>query len=68
MLAWTLCLQRDMPRHAAQQMQRLWKAQDYVRLARKTVGLRGLGALGEGAAQRLLQVGLNVCTLRASAS
>lgn len=60
-LAWTLYLHRDMPRYAAQQAQQRWEAHDYVRPSRKTVGLLGLGALGEAAALRLLQAGFNVC-------
>jgi glyoxylate/hydroxypyruvate reductase A len=59
-LAWTLYLHRDMPRYARQQHERLWQAQDYVRPQGKTVGLLGLGALGEAAARRLLAAGFNV--------
>jgi len=59
-LAWTLYLHRDMPRYAAQQRERLWRPLDYVPPQRKTVGLLGLGALGEAAAQRLAAAGFNV--------
>ncbi|MBU9366046.1 glyoxylate/hydroxypyruvate reductase A [Burkholderia multivorans] len=59
-LAWTLYLHRDMPRYAAQQARREWQAHDYTRPERKTVGLLGLGALGEASARRLLDAGFNV--------
>jgi glyoxylate/hydroxypyruvate reductase len=59
-LAWTLYLHRDMPRYARQQRERLWQAQDYQRPQHKTVGLLGLGALGEAAARRLVAAGFNV--------
>jgi len=59
-LAWTLYLHRDMPRYAQQQRERVWRPQDYVVPQDKTVGLLGLGALGEVAAQRLRQAGFVV--------
>ncbi len=59
-LAWTLYLHRDMPRYASQQRERLWQALDYVRPQHKTVGLLGLGALGEAAAGRLSAAGFKV--------
>lgn len=59
-LAWTLYLHRDMPRYARQQQERRWQPQGYVRPQHKTVGLLGLGALGEAAARRLLGAGFQV--------
>ena len=59
-LAWTLYLHRDMPRYASQQRERLWRPLDYARPQEKTVGLLGLGALGEAAAGRLAAAGFNV--------
>jgi glyoxylate/hydroxypyruvate reductase A len=60
-LAWTLYLHRDMPAYAAQQANRQWLAQDYTRPEDKTVGLLGLGALGEASARRLVASGFKVC-------
>ena len=60
-LAWTMYLHRDMPAYAAQQRNRSWMPLDYTRPHEKTVGLLGLGALGEAAARRLLGAGFNVC-------
>ncbi|WP_109476114.1 glyoxylate/hydroxypyruvate reductase A [Paraburkholderia sp. C35] len=60
-LAWTLYLHREMPRYAAQQAQRRWEPQEYLRPQHKTIGLLGLGALGEAAARRLLDAGFKVC-------
>jgi glyoxylate/hydroxypyruvate reductase A len=60
-LAWTLYLHRDMPRYCAQQQRRQWESHDYVRPQRKTIGLLGLGELGEASARRLLAAGFNVC-------
>lgn len=59
-LAWTLYLHRDMPRYLRQQRERLWRPHDYVRPQDKTVGLLGLGALGEAAARRLVMAGFDV--------
>jgi glyoxylate/hydroxypyruvate reductase A len=59
-LAWTLYLHRDMPRYLSQQRERLWRPHDYVRPQDKTVGLLGLGTLGEAAARRLVMVGFDV--------
>ncbi len=59
-LAWTLYLHRDMPRYLSQQGQRLWRPHDYVLPQHKTVGLLGLGALGEAAARRLVMAGFAV--------
>jgi glyoxylate/hydroxypyruvate reductase A len=52
-LAWTLYLHRDMPAYARQQQARQWRPIEYVKPRDKTVGLLGLGALGEAAAKRL---------------
>lgn len=60
-LAWTLYLHRDMPLYAAQQTRRQWLAADYARPQDKTVGLLGLGSLGEAAAYRLAGAGFKVC-------
>ncbi|WP_343584765.1 glyoxylate/hydroxypyruvate reductase A [Herbaspirillum sp.] len=60
-LAWTLYLHRDMPLYAQRQRARLWQSEDYVRPEQRTVGILGLGALGEAAAQALLQARFKVC-------
>ncbi|MFZ6657916.1 2-hydroxyacid dehydrogenase [Undibacterium sp. TJN19] len=60
-LAWTLYLHREIPAYARQQAQKLWQARDYVRPEERTISLLGLGALGEAAANRLLQSGFKVC-------
>jgi glyoxylate/hydroxypyruvate reductase A len=60
-LAWTLYLHRDMPAYARQQAQHVWQPRPYVRPQKKTVGLLGLGKLGEAAAHTLLAAGFQVC-------
>ena len=60
-LAWTLYLHRDMPAYAQQQRQRQWQQQPYTAPQKRTVGLLGLGALGEAAAKRLASAGFRVC-------
>ncbi|MCP1120804.1 glyoxylate/hydroxypyruvate reductase A [Robbsia andropogonis] len=59
-LAWTLYLHRDMPYYAAQQRTPQWLQRDYVRAADRSVGLLGVGALGEAAAKRLVAAGFKV--------
>ncbi len=54
-LAWTLYLHRDMPRYRAQQRQHRWQPLPQVLPQHRTVGLLGLGHLGQAAAQRLRQ-------------
>lgn len=60
-LAWTLYLHRDMPVYARQQREALWHALPYRRPGARTVGLLGLGSLGEAAAAVLQAAGFKVC-------
>lgn len=60
-LAWTMYLHREMPTYAYQQRHKIWHSPEYVRAENRTVGILGLGALGEVAAQRLLAAGFKVC-------
>lgn len=59
-LAWTLYMHRDMPTYARQQKERTWKALSYVQPQQRTVGVLGLGALGQAAVARLLQAEFKV--------
>ncbi|MFK0166877.1 2-hydroxyacid dehydrogenase [Rhizobium sp. NPDC090279] len=59
-LAWTYYLFRDMPAYARFQRERNWQQLSYRRPEQVTVGLLGLGALGEAAAHRLTEAGFNV--------
>lgn len=59
-LAWTYYLQRDMPRYARQQTQRVWSQHAYRKPSQTTVGLLGLGELGQAAAERLRDAGFVV--------
>lgn len=59
-LAWTLYLHRDMPTYARQQQQQIWQALSYVQPQQRTVGVLGLGALGQAAVARLLQADFKV--------
>lgn len=60
-LAWALYLHREIPAYARQQAQKKWQPREYVAARERTVSLLGLGALGEAAAQSLLQAGFTVC-------
>lgn len=53
-LAWTLYVHRDMPAYAQQQREKQWRTLDYTQACQRTVGVLGLGALGDAAAKRLL--------------
>ncbi|PVH30744.1 2-hydroxyacid dehydrogenase [Pararhodobacter oceanensis] len=59
-LSWTLYLHRDMPRYAKQQAQRAWVQHDLPTAAERTVGVLGLGHLGQKSVQRLQGNGFNV--------
>ncbi|CAN7565951.1 glyoxylate/hydroxypyruvate reductase A [Rhizobium rhizogenes] len=59
-LAWTYYLFRDMPAYARFQRERSWQQLPYRRPDQITVGLLGLGALGEAAAHRLTDAGFKV--------
>ncbi|MBM7043872.1 MULTISPECIES: glyoxylate/hydroxypyruvate reductase A [Rhizobium] len=59
-LAWTYYLFRDMPAYARFQRERSWQQLPYRRPEQVTVGLLGLGALGEAAAHRLTHAGFKV--------
>ncbi|WP_169545897.1 2-hydroxyacid dehydrogenase [Sneathiella aquimaris] len=59
-LAWTLYLHRDMPSYAKFQKQREWVELPYIKAADKTVGIIGLGALGQASAKILGDFGFRV--------
>lgn len=59
-LAWSYYLFRDMPAYARFQRERNWQQLPYRRPQQVTIGLLGLGALGEAAAQRLTGAGFKV--------
>jgi len=66
-LAWTLYLHRDMPRYREQQSQKLWLQHDVALPGERTVGLLGLGHLGQCAAAKLVAQDFRVCGWRRSA-
>ncbi|MEO1115479.1 MAG: glyoxylate/hydroxypyruvate reductase A [Pseudomonadota bacterium] len=59
-LAWTLYLHRDMPRYMQQQRQGIWQEHFLKTPAERTVGVLGLGNLGNASAQRLRANGFTV--------
>lgn len=59
-LAWTLYLHRDMPRYALQQRQRIWLEHELKLPSERTVGILGMGHLGNAAARRLSANGFQV--------
>ncbi|EFO31620.1 glyoxylate/hydroxypyruvate reductase A [Roseibium sp. TrichSKD4] len=59
-LAWTLYLHRDMPIYAAQQKRKHWQQRELKLPSEQTIGVLGLGKLGQAAAQRLADNGFNV--------
>lgn len=59
-LAWTLYLHRDMPAYARQQRERSWLQRDLPLARDRTVGILGLGLMGETAATRLRANGFKV--------
>jgi len=66
-LAWTLYLHRDMPLYHSQQNQKLWRQHDVPLPGERTVGLLGLGHLGQRAAAKLVGQDFHVCGWRRSA-
>lgn len=59
-LAWSLYLHRDMPRYARQQNEKLWLEHPLKASAERTIGILGLGKLGQTAALRLKDNGFQV--------
>ncbi len=59
-LAWTLYLHRDMPLYRKQQTERHWQGYDAPLPEQQTIGILGLGLLGEKAALKLKQNQFNV--------
>lgn len=59
-LAWTLYLHREMPQYALQQRNKQWQAHAYVPASQRTVGILGLGELGQASAKQLHRCGFNV--------
>lgn len=59
-LAWTLYLHRDMPRYARQQRSREWRQHTLPLASARTVGVLGLGLMGETATRRLRANGFSV--------
>jgi glyoxylate/hydroxypyruvate reductase len=60
-LAWTLYLHRDMPLYRQQQQRQIWQSKPYRRPHSKTVGILGLGQLGQAAAAALLAANFKLC-------
>jgi len=59
-LAWCYYLQRDMPLYARQQREKIWQPHPYRPPSTLTVGLVGLGVLGQAACQKLQQGEFNI--------
>jgi len=59
-LAWCYYLQRDMPLYRQQQEKKIWRPLAYRPPSSLTVGLLGLGVLGQASAQKLLAADFNV--------
>ena len=59
-LAWSLYLHRDMPRYARQQNEKLWLEHPLKAPDERTIGILGLGKLGQAAALRLKGNGFQV--------
>jgi len=59
-LAWTLYLHRDMPAYARQQRAHEWRQRDLPLASERTIGILGLGLMGETAARRLQANGFRV--------
>ncbi len=55
-----LALHRDLPRYLAAQHQGDWQALPWVPAQRRTVGIMGLGNLGQAVAEKLLVMGFKV--------
>jgi glyoxylate/hydroxypyruvate reductase A len=59
-LTWVLYLHRDMPKYLQQQKFAQWQQHRYLLPKERTVGILGLGKLGEQSAVRLNENGFNV--------
>jgi len=59
-LAWSLYLHRDMPAYRQQQSKQQWQQLTYTSASERTIGVLGLGALGQISAVKLAEQGFNV--------
>ena len=59
-LAWTLYIHRQMPTYGAQQREKIWQPQPYTSPDQYTIGILGLGELGQTSALRLFKNGFQV--------
>ncbi len=59
-LAWTLYLHRNMPEYIQQQRKKEWKKHDGAMASETTIGILGLGQLGQKAVERLKDNGFKV--------
>lgn len=59
-LAWTLYLHRNMPAYAKQQKNKQWHQIEHLLPSERTIGVLGLGKLGEKSAIRLVDNGFKV--------
>ncbi|GGC09176.1 glyoxylate/hydroxypyruvate reductase A [Marinobacterium zhoushanense] len=66
-LAWTLYLHREMPTYARQQQQKVWQQHLYTPPSERSVGVLGIGNLGQEAIHRLRANGFKVCSWSRSA-
>jgi len=55
-----LALHRDLPQYLAAQRAKTWRALPWVPAQRRTVGIMGLGNLGQAVAEQLLRLGFRV--------
>lgn len=59
-LTWSLYLHREIPEYAKQQREKKWFQHDYIPAEQRTIGILGLGELGQVSAAKLAAHGFNV--------
>ena len=59
-VAWSYYLHRDMPIYAAQQQKQIWQQHKVILTSECTIGILGLGELGQASAAKLALNGFNI--------